>query len=144
MCTLLYLATDSPVRVQPWDASRPAFHVRAVDDVEEARIRHYTARRRIYYIGTREKCGCPFSYGVEPGFDDSPAQLAERAEAIMCLQELLNRALTSSRWVELIALEATEWDAPRRRRRVRVPDLANVRFAFAPPEVVEVCRSCLT
>jgi hypothetical protein len=137
MCTLVYLATDGPIPLQPWDASKPAFHVRAADDIEGARIRRHTARRYVYYVGTREKCGCPFSYGAEPGFDDSEAELVVRSESIAALQELRTSALASSPGVELIALEA-EWEAPRRRRRSRVPDLADARFCFTPPEVVEI------
>src|SRR5574342_131976 len=64
MCTLVCLAADASIPIRPWDTLRPAFHIRAVDDVEHARIQRYTARRHIYYVGTREKCDCPFSYGT--------------------------------------------------------------------------------
>ena len=75
---------------------------------------------------------------TEPGFDDSSGQLAIRAEAIASLQELVHVTLADSRAVELIALEADVLDAPNRCRQVRVTDLADVSFAFLPPEIAEI------
>ena len=138
MCTLVYLAADVSVPLQAWDDARPTFHVRPLDDLESAMIRRFTSRRHLYYVGTREKCGCPFSYGVNPGLDDSPPELEARAEAISNLQSVLREALTASTVVDLLAFEADEWSVPRPARRLRIAELAHRGFAFAPPEVIEI------
>src|SRR5689334_18847034 len=132
MCTLVYIASDTPVPVKPWDPSQPSFHVRHIDDIEHARIRHFTAKPNLYYVETREKCGCPFSYGATPGVDDSPTELAAQAKALRSLQSLLEGALSSSLTVELLAFEAEDWKGPVQRRRINVDDLSARSFAFTP------------
>ncbi len=141
MCTLVYIASDAPIPLEPWDSARPGFHVRHVDDLEQARLRHLTSKARVYYVGTSEKCGCPFSYGANPGVDDSPAELEARTEALDRLRHAVEGALTSSASVELLVFEAAEWTPPKSRRRIRVEDLSTGAFAFTPPEIVQVERA---
>ena len=137
MCTLIYLAVDTPIPLQPWNPGEPSFHVRSLDETENLHVRRFTSRSHTYYVGSAEKCG-PFSYGANPGIDDSPAELQARATAIQQLVAVLEQAMILSTAVELLAFEADDWRMLQHRRQLTIADIANTGFAFVPPEAIEV------
>jgi hypothetical protein len=85
MCTLLFLASDRPVRIIPWDPANPSFHVRELTDREQA-IRQRVSRPYVYYVGSHELCGCGFRYSLP--LEELWREVEEEAAARQSVQRL--------------------------------------------------------
>jgi hypothetical protein len=138
MCTVLYLATDATLAELPWDPASPAFHLRAADDVETAALRRTITKRHFYYIGTAEKCGCPFSYGTSSDIDDSPEELASREAAIEGLQRVVRASIARAGAADLLAFESEHLVRPLAQRMLTPEALGSDTFALYPPEHIHI------
>lgn len=64
MCLALYLASNKPLPVIPWDPKKPTFHVVTLAESLGA-VRKLLPYRHIYYVGSHEGCSCAFNYEHE-------------------------------------------------------------------------------
>jgi hypothetical protein len=58
VCLAVYITTSVPVAPLPWDAAAPAFHVDGAKVPSSLRKRF--GPTPVYYLGSREGCGCGF------------------------------------------------------------------------------------
>lgn len=75
MCLMLYVSSNEPLELVPWSGAMPAFHVSELGDPGSS-VRSQFSTPYVYYVGSRERCGCGFQYGEYPDFQDE----AERAD----------------------------------------------------------------
>jgi hypothetical protein len=135
MCKMLYLAADQPAPLVPWQANNPGFWVREIQETE-AGVRKQFTKPYLYYVGSHEKCGCGFAYGICPTHPNSPFDEGERAEeeagreSVRRLAEYLALVVAEGA-VELYACwdEAQECD-PVERGVISPADLGGPAFQF--------------
>lgn len=95
MCLFLYLGSDQPLPLIPWNADKPDFHVSELPP-ELTCIEQHINLPYVYWTGSEEKCACAFNYGREyPEYQDEPDELtrAERARAKLVEYLKVNRVL---------------------------------------------------
>lgn len=92
MCLMVYLASDHPAPLVPWDPNSPAFNVSALSAREEKVRTHFT-KPHVYYIGSHEHCGCPFNSSGENDIEPYPPldsdTLQSRASFVTLVANLL-------------------------------------------------------
>jgi len=64
MCLALYIASNTPLPVIPWDRKKPTFHVVSLPESMSA-VRKLLPYPHIYYVGSHEGCSCAFNYEHE-------------------------------------------------------------------------------
>jgi hypothetical protein len=79
MCKMLYLAADQPAPLISWQPNNPGFWVRELQETETC-VRKQFTKTYAYYVGSHEKCGCGFAYGIRPTDPNSPLDEEERVE----------------------------------------------------------------
>lgn len=137
MCTLVYLGAEVPITGSAWSDGAPAFHVRQLE-ISEWWIREMIPTPFIAYVGSREKCGCTFSYGQFEGDDDAPEQLRAKHEDILSLRSLIEEIQNSTQAsLTLLVMEADEPFKNVGRRQIVSSELHDG-FFFLPPEIVTV------
>ncbi len=76
----VYIASDSPLPLLPWQQETPAFNVSELTEHEEV-VRRHLGLPHIRQAGSHTGCGCGFNEGREhPEVYADPA--AERADAL--------------------------------------------------------------
>jgi hypothetical protein len=76
----LYIASDRPLPLRPWQAQ--PFHTAELKPDQEA-VRSHFSNPHVVYAGSYEGCGCGFNYGREhPETDDDPENLAAAKESV--------------------------------------------------------------
>ena len=69
MCLMVYIASDHPLPLIPWDEAAPAFHIAELREADQL-VRQQFTKLFVYYAGSHEGCGCGFDYGQWPVMDD--------------------------------------------------------------------------
>ncbi len=64
MCLALYIASNKPLPVIPWDPKKPTFHVVNLPESMRA-VRKLLPYPHVYYVGSHEGCSCAFNYEHE-------------------------------------------------------------------------------
>lgn len=83
MCLGVFLASDRPLDLVPWDERRPAFNVVPLSE-HEAPVRRQFALAHVVYAGAHTRCGCGFRSD-----DDDPDAVGRSRAA---LAEYVRRA----------------------------------------------------
>lgn len=137
---MVYVASDYPLPLIPWDPSRPGFHVTKLPD-RAAPVRRQFSKPHIYYVGSHEGCGCGFQYGEYEGFEDE-ADLPVKRDSRRRLAELLAVALQHQPQVELFACwDGDEGLLAEHTDRIRSGDLTEARTFFREKELLVVDES---
>ena len=74
MCHMLYIASNTELRLVPWNENDPGFHVTELGENEEC-VRSQFKNKNVYYAGAYEGCGCGFQAGEYPGYEDEEIEL---------------------------------------------------------------------
>jgi hypothetical protein len=74
--TFVYMASDRPLLMIPWDESAPGLHVNKLTAEEMAVKRHFT-KRFVYFVGSHDGSGDGFSYDKSAD-DKDPARESVR------------------------------------------------------------------
>lgn len=59
MCFVLYIATDKPLPIVPWDENSRGIHTEPLSDHDNGVAAHFL-RQHVCYIGSDTHCGCGF------------------------------------------------------------------------------------
>ena len=112
---MLYLASDAPLPLVPWDAGAPAFHVEELGAARSL-VRGRFSLPHVYYAGAHEGCGCGFQLGEYPEFvdEDAPA----KRESLRRLADYVDAALARGRQVQFFVCWAGDEDGPAAHHRV--------------------------
>ncbi len=66
MCTMVYLASEKPLPIIPWDEEHPSFHTENVQEIDVAEkasaVRSRFSKPFVYRLGSNQRCGCGFAY----------------------------------------------------------------------------------
>lgn len=146
MCLTIYVASEVPLPVIPWDEARPAFHVSdATDDYfyPTNPLRQHSDRPHFYALNSHNGCGCGFQkYGIE--WDEAANDMVEitSPEQIECrraLADYLTAALRHQPNVEVLTFcSGDESCPPTIRRAARPADFATDGSLFEMWQVVVV------
>jgi hypothetical protein len=146
MCLAIYVASEVPLPVIPWDEARPAFHVcDATDDYFHPTnpLRRHSDRPRFYALRSHDGCGCGFQwYGFE--WDEAADAEVELTtpEQVACrraLADYLSAALRHQPAVEVFTFcSGDESCPPQIRRAARPADFATDSSLFDLWQVVVV------
>jgi hypothetical protein len=103
MCWVLYLASDKPLPVIPWDPGKPGFNVEEIARAESPVSRQFSGQY-IYIVGSHSLCGCGFDRAqANP---DHPNELVETEESLVALHAYLGNAVRIAGQLELYSC----WD----------------------------------
>ena len=138
MCLAVYVGSDVPLPVVPWDEVRPAFHVADATDGyfhPTNPLRLHSARPYFYRLGSHDGCGCGFgSYGEE--WDDAADAYVEvttpdQRACWRAVAEYLSAALRHQPTVEAFTFcSGDEACPPKRQRKARPTDYLTDRTLF--------------
>lgn len=78
MCFGVYIASDAPLPLVPWNPGEPAFNVTALEEPEVA-VRAQFTGRNVVYAGSHTQCGCGFNTTV----DNDPADVLESRRGLL-------------------------------------------------------------
>lgn len=136
MCRMVYIGSERPLDLVPWDASAPGFHVCALGE-RDAAVRAQFRFASVYYVGSHEGCGCGFQLGEYPEFEDDDAPA--KRENLQRFASYLTSQIERGRKLEIFAC----WDGgqgapPDRRRSLSPSDMLCDRFFFSDGEHVTV------
>jgi hypothetical protein len=127
MCNVLYLASDQPLRVVPWDPNTRAFHSVAPEGREEVVAKHFS-KRHVHYLGSHLQCGCGYFYpDRNPDGSIEPDELEEWEEVRTTrerLVEYLRGTIQQSGPVEVLL----SWSGDEAKPTERVPELTPEAF----------------
>ena len=98
MCLAVFIASDRPPVLVPWDETAPAFNVVPVSEREQI-VRQQFSLGHTVYAGAHTRCGCGFR-------DDQDPAAAARSRAAL-LQYLERAAATGP--VELFVCWEGDW-----------------------------------
>jgi len=128
MCWALYVASDKKLPEILWDENSPAFYTRSLLNIELEQLRQFSYPN-IVYIGSYEKCSCPF---IPSEIDDSETELQEkslREEMSTNLVEYLSQALKKNMHLEMFLCWDGEQDkSPNKKKTVSLKDFSNTKF----------------
>jgi len=124
MCVVLYIASDVPLPLIPFDESAPAFNVSELRKQSGPVRKHFT-KQYVYEAGSHTQCGCGFEvvaerYGVK--FDTDPAEVNAGCESRRRLAAYLRQALSAQESVELFVCWDGEEERETTRRVTLVPE----------------------
>lgn len=68
MCMAVYLASDVPLPLIPWDEGNPSFNTMELSDYEQPFMEQFT-KPHVYYLGSYTGCSCGFSSDSNEGSD---------------------------------------------------------------------------
>ena len=101
MCYAIYVASDSPLDLIPWDLEDRKLNVSKITARDEV-IRSRFTKPHVYYVGSHLGCGCGFFYESSLGPEDDEKVVA--TEVKRSLEELkgyLRESLVRSQELEL-------------------------------------------
>jgi hypothetical protein len=87
MCFGVYIASDGPLPLVPWNPAEPAFNVTALGE-PEAVVRTQFAGRNVVYAGSHTQCGCGFNASA----DNDPADMLKSRRALLAYLRSAARA----------------------------------------------------
>lgn len=139
MCLVLYMASDRDRPTIPWDKSAPRFHV--TDDepaAQEART-HFT-KKRVYYLGSDNGCGCGFRQESD-WVIDKPEEQASKRDNQQRLHDYLAACLEDEEFVELFSCwSGDEAENCELRRDVPLRALIDEEFFFSEGQITRVFK----
>jgi hypothetical protein len=105
MCVAVYIASDKPLPLIPFDVGKPAFNVSEIGE-RSATVKQQFTKPHVYYVGSHTGCGCGFQnhsdmYGTDFGTD--PEEIVAGRESRQRLAEYLRAALATQESLELFA-----------------------------------------
>lgn len=115
MCRMLYLASDAPLPLVPWDASAPAFHVAELDPARQV-VRARFSFPTVVYVGSHAGCGCGFQLGEYPDFVDEEAPA--KRESLRRLADYVDARLALGGQLQFFLCWDGEEDCPAEIQRV--------------------------
>lgn len=132
MCLAVYLASDSVLRTSEWDKASPGVYVTAVPAGDPV-LRQFRYPH-VYYVGSREGCGCGFARdGLAPE-DIDPCQ-----EDYNALQSIIASTVLSGGHMQLFTCwEGEQSEAPEVVGAVRVEQIADPSFELEELHLLEV------
>jgi hypothetical protein len=119
MCWVLYLASDMPLPVIPWDPGKPGFNVEEIPRAESPVSRQFS-RRYLYILGSHSLCGCGFDR--DQANPDHPNELVEAEESLVALQAYLRNAVSIAGQLDLYSCWDGDQTAEPDHRWVLTPD----------------------
>ena len=139
MCLVLYIGSNQPLPLIPWNEEAPAFHVIDLPDDAQA-ARNHLAEPFVYYAGSYERCGCAFNFGHEyPDYEDEPEELLAAEQSRNDLINYLSRALPKTGSLRIFSCWANEeTKAPEAFRTVTPAALGAKDFIFQTPELITI------
>ena len=140
MCLVLYLGSDKQRPLIGWDAAVPRFHVKDAD-TDAKKVSTHFRKRRAYYVGSDNGCGCGFRQEHEEMNDDAE-QLASKTDNQKLLHEYVNKCLCDENSIELYSCWSGDEDLPMEfDRTIGVDELIDDGFWFAERQRTIVVRS---
>mgnify|MGYP001202638673 CR=1 FL=1 len=137
MCYSLYMASDRERPEVPWDEAKPAFYVNASDPDAE-RARGQFTKKKLYYLGSDEGCGCGFQREND-WMSEDPKERDAKRENQLRLASYLSSCLEDEDAIELYGCwSGGEEDEPVRTREIVVADLRDEHFFFIESERIVV------
>jgi len=82
MCLGVFIASDKPLSLVPWDAQTPGFNTTPLSGPEE-NVRQQFSLPEIVYAGAHTRCSC----GFRSDRDDLPAVIRSREALVAYLRE---------------------------------------------------------
>jgi hypothetical protein len=82
MCLGVFIASDKPLSLVPWDAQTPGFNTTPLSGPEE-NVRQQFSLPEIVYAGAHTRCSC----GFRSDRDDPPAVIRSREALVAYLRE---------------------------------------------------------
>ena len=122
MCNVLYLASDQPLPVVPWDPNIRGFHAVLPEAREEVVAKHFS-KRHVRYLGSHLQCGCGFFYpDRNPDGSIEPDELEEWEEVRKTREGLVGYLRTTIQQAGPVEV-VLSWSGEEARPVTRVPDL---------------------
>ena len=128
MCMLVYIASDSPVRLIPWDPNDRGFHLQEPSGERDESVRRQFSKPFVYYAGSHLGCGCGFEYGQ---WEDPEEDEDERRKSVADLSRYLADAVKEQGAVELFACwDGDQAEKPESRETITPEWIGGERFRF--------------
>ena len=103
MCMMVYVGSESPISLIPWNKDQPALCVERLDEYNHAVVCQFS-KPYVYYVGSHEGCGCGFQHSpYEPEEDDDKEEERLVDRSCQQLRALIERLLETQAVVELFA-----------------------------------------
>lgn len=101
MCYAIYVASNSPLDLIPWDLEDRKLNVSEIEARDEV-IRSKFTKSHVYYAGSHLGCGCGFFFESSLWPEDDEREVAMEVERSMAeLRSYLEGALVNSAELEL-------------------------------------------
>lgn len=139
MCLALYIASEKPLRIIPWDELNPSFHVIELSKKDEA-VKTHLNQSYVLYAGTYEGCGCAFKYGREyPEYQVDPEELRNAKDSYAQLCKYIFDAIEKGGMVQIFSCwEGNQKIAPTIFREIIFSELNRDDFLFVENELITV------
>lgn len=110
MCIRVYLGSNNPLKIIPFNISKPHFHVELIDSSceESKQVSGKLDTPYIYRLGSHMGCSCGFSYFKEHDYGISALEIQNRHESIQALKDYLTESLKTAK------LKICTWEKDRR------------------------------
>jgi len=128
----IYIAATAPLPLIPWSDDEPAFNVNELgSEYHDAKVRRQFSKQYVYYVGSHQSCGCGFSYGQYPGFEDNDDEESKKRESVRRLAEYLDQVTRQHGQAELCACwDGDQGEEPEHRGRITPTDIGGDAFWF--------------
>lgn len=131
MCMAVYIASNFPLPLVPWNKDQPGFHVADLHPGDE-RVRVQFSKPYVYYVGAHSGCGCGFAYGRHPEYE---GDIEENRQSVIGLSQYLTKALEQNETIELFACwEGAQAEEPVKRGKATPSDMGGESFGFEEGE----------
>lgn len=83
MCIMAYIASDKMLPEIKWNEDIPDFNIEELKltDSYFNDLRKTLTKKRLYYVGAHEGCGCGFSFGRYPPLDEDDVEQDRKGKA---------------------------------------------------------------
>ncbi len=112
---MVYIGSDVPLSTIEWNEESPDFFLTETE-VNINDVKQFFSKRRVYYAGSQEYCGCGFFYDEQQARED----MEEKKKAVRKLIETLLSALESQETVELFVRWASDNGVQKPLRRIEM------------------------
>ena len=131
MCLEIFIASNKPLPLIPWNNQVPAFHV--IDLFDDAQVvRNHLKEPFVYYAGSHEGCGCAFNYDPEYAEPDEVMASEQSLNSLVDYLESAGPVRIFSCWA------GDENKPPETFRTVTPADLRDPHFVFETPQLLTI------